>query len=92
MLALEPLEKFLLTQQLDDETKLSLKNQFTEFYLQAAERKDTAMSIVVKDENDKVSIAQAKELRIQLKKVRTTIENRRKEMKEESLRRSQAID
>jgi uncharacterized protein YueI len=92
MLALEPLEKFLLTQQLDDETKLSLKNQFTEFYLQAAERKDTAMSIVVKDENDKVSIVQAKELRIQLKKVRTTIENRRKEMKEESLRRSQAID
>lgn len=52
----------------------------------------TDNTIIVTDESDKASMKKARELRLELKRVRTTVENKRKELKEESLRTGKAID
>lgn len=48
--------------------------------------------IIVTDESQIDVMAEAKKNRLALKKVRTTVENRRKELKEDSLRTGKAID
>lgn len=53
---------------------------------------DEAKSINIVDENQVDDILKARELRLNLKKIRTSVENRRKELKEDSLRRAKAID
>ena len=52
----------------------------------------TYKSIEVTDESQKDLMLEARTKRLALKKVRTTVENRRKELKEESLRTGKAID
>lgn len=49
-------------------------------------------TIVVTDESQKDLMAEAKQKRLTLKKIRTTVENKRKELKEDSLRTGKAID
>ena len=61
-------------------------------FTQAGEILATYESIVVTDESQKDDMALAKTKRLALKKVRTTVENRRKELKEDSLRTGKAID
>lgn len=53
---------------------------------------EQAKSINIVDENQVQDILKARELRLSLKKVRTTVETRRKELKEDSLRKGKAID
>lgn len=52
----------------------------------------TDKAIVVTDENDTASMKKARETRLELKRVRTTVENKRKALKEDSLRTGKAID
>jgi hypothetical protein len=52
----------------------------------------TDKTIVVTDEDDTAAMKKAREVRLELKKVRTTVENKRKELKEDSLRTGKAID
>lgn len=52
----------------------------------------TKNAIVVTDEDDETSMKKARSLRLILKKTRTSVENKRKELKEESLRKGKAID
>lgn len=49
-------------------------------------------SIVVTDISQSKEMAEAREKRLALKKARTTVENKRKELKEESLKTGRAID
>jgi len=48
--------------------------------------------IVVKDVNDKEGMLKAREARLLLKKARTTVENKRKELKEDIVKQGKAID
>lgn len=52
----------------------------------------TEKTIVVTEESDKKVVAEAKSKRLALKKVRTTVENKRKELKEDINKTGQAID
>jgi C4-dicarboxylate-specific signal transduction histidine kinase len=52
----------------------------------------TEGTIVVTEETDIKGMKQARDTRLELKKVRTTVENRRKQLKESSLRTGKAID
>jgi hypothetical protein len=52
----------------------------------------TYKDIEVTDESQKEVIAEAKEKRLALKRIRTGVENKRKELKEDSLRTGKAID
>lgn len=74
------------------ETKLAVKSQLTPFEDQVAEWKEKAFAIVVSDVNDKETIGQAEEGLKIISKVRRDVEARRKELKEDSLRRGQLID
>jgi len=48
--------------------------------------------VEVTDENDRVGMAKARELRLALKKARTTIENSRKDLKADIVKQGRAID
>jgi hypothetical protein len=74
------------------ETAAALKNAFEPFFKQASEWAAQAKMIVVKNIDQKEEMSKAKEFRLRIKKVRTTLENKRVELKQESLRKSQAID
>lgn len=49
-------------------------------------------AIKVKDENDFATMAEAREKRLALKKARTTVENKRKELKADIVKQGKAID
>ena len=78
--------------QLDDTTTLSLQSNFEPFLIQAKEWEEKAKSIVVINENQKQEMVLAKEMRLEIKSFRVNVEKVRKELKEESLRKWQAID
>lgn len=69
-----------------------IQSNFTKFFDQAREWEQKARELVVTDESQKDKIKQAKEARLALKGIRCDVENRRKELKEESLRVGKAID
>ncbi len=69
-----------------------LKNNFIGFFDEAKSYEQQAREIQVVDENDNLGMKKARELRIKLKNIRTSAENKRKELKEQSLRESKAID
>ena len=75
-----------------NETKLTLKNEFSLFFEQAEEWRVKAEGLVINDISQKEEMKQAREARIALKNIRTNTENKRKELKEESLRTGKAID
>ncbi len=92
VLPTQKLEEVLIKSNLEESTKIAIRSQFWDFYSQVTDRTEQANGIIVTSIDDKAMINKAWDLRKELKKYRTTIENRRKELKEESLRRTQAID
>ncbi len=61
-------------------------------FTEAGEILASYREIVVTEESQTDLMKEAREKRLSLKKVRTTVENKRKELKEDSLRTSKAID
>ena len=77
---------------LEQETRIALKNAFDPFYLQTAEWKQKAEGLVVTDATQVQEMAEAREARLALKDIRVNVEKKRKELKEDSLRKGKAID
>lgn len=75
-----------------EETSLSLQEKFLPFLEQAQEWDQKARAIVVTDINQKDEMQEARMMRLEVKAFRVKVENVRKELKEESLRKWQAID
>jgi hypothetical protein len=69
-----------------------LLSQFGAPYQEASKIAAEAKEIIVVDENDTVNMGKARSARLELKNIRVTIEKKRKELKEESLREGKAID
>jgi len=70
----------------------SLQSSFMPFFQQASEWKGKAMAIQVTSIEQKEAMKDARTARLALKGIRVDTEKRRKEMKEESLRKGKAID
>lgn len=83
---------YLDNNQVEAETKSTLLQSFEAFFTQAQEWKDKASGLVITSVDQKEEIKQAKEARIALKNIRVNTEHKRKELKEESLRKGQTID
>lgn len=77
---------------LSEETSIKLRKEFYDPLTQVNKIVKEAYSIHVTDASQKVLMLQAGEEAKKIKKLRCMIENRRKELKEESLRTGQAID
>lgn len=69
-----------------------LIENFSEFFDTATKIESMAMGITVTDESQKGDIAKAREMRLKLQKIRGKTEEKRKELKEQSLREGKAID
>lgn len=65
---------------------------FSGFYHQAKEWNDKAKSLVITDVSQVEEMKQARVARIALRNIRTSVEKKRKELKEESLKTGKAID
>lgn len=77
---------------LEEASVIALREQFTAFYTQAVEWKTKAETIKVTDASQLREMKLARESRLALREIRTTVESRRKSLKEDSLRRGKAID
>jgi len=74
------------------DTRKDLELSFSPFFDEAKALKERAEGIVVTSEDQADEMKEARELRLQLKKIRVETEKKRKEMKDESLRKGKAID
>ena len=70
----------------------ALQSSFMPFFQQAIEWKEKAMAIKVTNAGQKEAMKDARTARLALKGIRVDTEKRRKEMKEESLRKGKTID
>ena len=70
----------------------TLVEQFGALFAQAEEWRQKAHAIRVTDVSQKAEMKLARESRLALRQIRCSVENRRKELKEEALRTSQTID
>ncbi len=77
---------------LETDTAKSLQETFAPFYEQALEWNQRAKTIKVTEATQLTEMKQAREARLALKSIRTSVESRRKELKEDSLRKGKAID
>lgn len=77
---------------LEQETALSLQQAFEPFLNQANEWKEKAFALVITDVTQVKEMKEADEARKAVKKLRNGVENRRKELKEDSLKKGKAID
>ena len=77
---------------LQPDTALSLQTTFAPLFAQARGVIEKSKGIVVTDANQKLEIKMARACRLELKAIRVAGDKLRKEVKEESLRRSKAID
>lgn len=77
---------------LAEDTRESMRRVLEPIFGEAGDLCVKAREIVVTDVNDKEGMAKARELRLAIKKVRTSAEHKRKELKEDALRTGQAID
>ena len=71
---------------------IAIKTAFLPFFEQAKAMEVSVKALVVTAEDQKDLMKEAREKRLKLKNIRVQAENIRKEMKEESLRESRAID
>lgn len=69
-----------------------LTDQFADFFEQASKFEKKARSIVVTDESETEKMSKARELRLAIREIRVKTENKRKELKEDSLKQGKAID
>ena len=76
----------------EESTLASLKEAFLPFYTQAKEWEGKAKQLTVTSVDQVTEMKMAKVARLQIKSIRTDVEKRRKEMKEDSLRKGKAID
>ena len=76
----------------EESTLASLKEAFLPFYTQAKEWEGRAKQLTVTSIDQVAEMKMAKVARLQIKSIRTDVEKRRKEMKEDSLRKGKAID
>lgn len=77
---------------LEQETRIALKNAFDPFYRQASQWKERAEGLVVTSPDQIQEMSDAREARLALKEIRVNVEKKRKELKEDSLRKGKAID
>lgn len=78
-------------EQLPDTTAQFLIEKFAPFLEQIAEWKEKALALVVTDESQAAEMQLAREGRLALRKVRTTADKLREELKAESLRYGRAV-
>lgn len=88
-----PLELLAVTQKekLDPTLSLSIVEKFAPFFDQINEWKEKALSLVVTDETQTAEMQLAREGRLALRKVRTTADKLREELKADSLRYGRAV-
>lgn len=86
------LTTILKEQNVGKENATMLLQAFGAPFEQAGEVLSMHRNIVVKNEDDFASMAEAREKRLILKNVRVEVEKKRKELKEDSLRTGKAID
>ncbi len=89
---METIEVIISKSGLPEPEKKTLKEKFIPFYKVTEEWSQKAKTIVVIDETQTDLMKQAREGRLFLKDKRNRIEDLRKELKEESLRKGQTID
>lgn len=89
---MENIEVIISKSGLPEPEKKTLKEKFIPFYKVTEEWSQKAKTIVVIDETQTDLMKQAREGRLFLKDKRNRIEDLRKELKEESLRKGQTID
>lgn len=73
-------------------TQEALKEAFLPFFEKAEEWKSKAEGLIVTDVSQIKEMKLAKEARLSLKDVRVSVEKKRKELKEDSLKKGKAID
>jgi len=78
--------------ELSSEEATSLKNAFIPYFEEADQWVNKAKTLVVTDETQIEAMVEARKSRLALKEIRVNVEKRRKELKEESLRKGKAID
>lgn len=90
----KPNELVVLIEQsgLEHETAVSLQEAFAPFKEQADKWLAKAKTLVVTDESQKHEMKEAGVARKALKEIRVNVEKRRKELKEDSLKKGKAID
>lgn len=86
------LQQVLAEQRIGETSAAALLEAFGAPFEEAGAILAEYQSITVTDENDTETMKLAREKRLALRKTRITVENKRKELKEESLRTGQAID
>lgn len=79
-------------EQIDKKEAQALQDIFNTFFSEIEAIKEKAMAIKITNEDQKDMMKDAREYRLELKKIRTNAEKTRKELKEESLRKGKAID
>lgn len=86
------LTKIKIPNELESDTKLVLQKSFEPFYLQASEWMKKAKALIVSDAGQTKEMAEARVARLALKNIRVDVEKMRKTLKEDSLKKGQAID
>lgn len=87
----EELVQVIKLNSLEHATEKAIRDSFLPFYEQAAEWKEKALALVVKDINETDLMQQAREARLILQKIRTSADKKRKELKEDSLNYGRAV-
>ncbi len=78
--------------ELSSDESIILKNALLPFFDQAEEWVRKAKTLTVTDENQIEKMVEARTARLALKDIRVNLDKKRKELKEESLRKGKAID
>lgn len=89
--ALQPLQ-LKLDEGLTPETSLSLRTAFEGFFTQADKWRASALAIQITSVDQVREMKLARETRLALREIRINADKRRKELKEDSLRKGKAID
>lgn len=84
--------KFMQDNNVSSEQQAILESVFNPLLDVTTQWKEKAGALVVTDVNQKKEMAEARTARLALKDIRTNVEKKRKELKEESLRTGKAID
>src|SRR5687768_4533866 len=87
-----PLALQVSQSQISDSESAVLLQTFEPFFREAQQWRNKAMAIQVTCAEDVLRISEARKARLALKEIRVNVEKRRKELKEESLRKGKAID
>ncbi len=77
---------------LADSTKLNLRDEFIGFYASGKELMEKAAEITVTSVTDIKAMKSARALRLEIRKIRVEADKKRKELKDESIRKGKAID